>query len=1619
MTEPVTPPPAAAAVARVPEPAVLPRNAIDQRDIAEGAAAFDRWLQNISGNVITLSRLQTLASTLPVLSNVLALVDVLGDLVDLYNKGPQAGIDDWFNLGVDLIGVIPGAGGPARIALRPALHALKKELPKALARLAKATGKASAEAIANEIAETVVALLLQHVNDSLVGEIETFAAGAQARLEGFANDCADLVDKILDSLIDALKTAAGERQTESLTALVASGPVYKPGDTQLGSLLAHVVKMQQAMIGEGTNLAARVLMPAEANARIKVAIAGLTDIKGQCRGKLKELVSAKAEKGLHRLLQLLKDAALARLAKTKKKASHNALVEPDKKARAEKQRPGEPLEASAKQAKATQDSDPCKRCPSTAATPGSISYVTGAETITHTDFVLQAPLPIEWSRTYRSNLAAYDQGSLGARWLTPYGSRVDVIDDRDGGQQSLRHHGADGRSHNYPWLPVGHQHFDPIEEVTLTRHSERLLIVDFGKPMPSDMKGLKSLWREQYELVETCAGKQDSQGRQHFRLISVLTPEGATLGMRYDHTVTAGPFQGEQVLSDVISREGGQVRAHAGLQLDGQGRIHAVWEIRAGQLLRQLAGYKHDDAGDLIQAQDENAAAWQYRYSDHLLTRYNDRTGRGMNLVYDGSSADAKAIREWADDGSQDTRLQWDTNIRLTYVTDALGQETRVYYDILGYPYRTIHPDQTEEWFFRDDAKNVTQHLRRDGSSDRYAYDAHGNLSSHERPDGSTVAFEYDAAHRLITITDPEGGRWQRSYDDRGQLTEEADPRGLKTAYAYDDAGRPVHIVDAKGGNKRLSYTPQGQLASYTDCSGRTSEWQYDERGRLTASIDAMKHRTELRYTPVNQQALADAHDPKATRNFPGQLQAIVHPDGTEDRLCHDAEGRLMAHADALERHTVYRYAPNGQIAQRTDANGHKLNYQWDKLGRLTELRNENGQPYTFEYDPAGRLLQERGFDGKLTEYRYASTTGVLEEVIDGQARTKLEFDAMGRLTKRQASAAGSEQTETFGYNRRGQLAEAGNEHAKLAWFYDEAGNLIREHQEYLKEGQTAVWQHRYNELNQRTGTTRPGGHTLEWLTYGSGHVHGLVLDGHDIVGFERDALHREVHRQQGNGVQQVQRYDPVGRLLEQHVSRVGALNAGVSSTGLGGGGITRTYRYDRAGQLTGIADSRRGALDYRYDPVGRLLAATSALGHETFAFDAASNIIAPEQRGQKLLDNLLKDYAGTHYRYDERGNMVHRLHNGEVSRFEWDALNRMVKAITPQGVTTFAYDPLGRRIAKHSPKAKTLFGWDGDTLAFESSDERSVHYVHEAGSFVPLAQVTRQQPIALAANVGAKDLIGANGRYDIELDPLWNGQAEQPTGPGFGKEEITYYQCDHLGTPMELTDHQGNIAWAAQYKAWGAARGVISDAARKAGISNPIRFQGQYFDEETGLHYNRYRYYDPGSGRFVSSDPVGLEGGSNLHLYAPNSTEWIDPLGLNPRCRYDPNMSQLEKMAHSIHGESLQAGRSPRAFNNETIAVAVLEKPDGSTETVAASSRGKLTRAQQGKAEALGTTPVRLGNVTGPEGHAERNIINRYAEQHGYKVREIAASRPICCGCADAIREHKARPVSPLKRTR
>ena len=243
------------------------------------------------------------------------------------------------------------------------------------------------------------------------------------------------------------------------------------------------------------------------------------------------------------------------------------------------------------------------------------------------------------------------------------------------------------------------------------------------------------------------------------------------------------------------------------------------------------------------------------------------------------------------------------------------------------------------------------------------------------------------------------------------------------------------------------------------------------------------------------------------------------------------------------------------------DVINHKLKYKWDRLGRLTRLTNENGASYEFFYDIGGRLIKEIDFDDKETIYHYDEGTGQLATSIEvamlqgqnlsGKLAPKdriqhFVMDSMGRLEQRTSgfgykgqNELEEQQLEEFAYNSHGQILLAKNAESKVDWFYDVVGNLVREHIQDNKTDKTAVWKHGYDEINDRIKTIRPDGQNVDWLTYGTGHVHSLILNGHDIVSFERDDLHRETARHYANGLSQFEHYDEQGRLSQQQIVKV------------------------------------------------------------------------------------------------------------------------------------------------------------------------------------------------------------------------------------------------------------------------------------------------------------------------------------------------------------------------------------------------------------------------------------------------------------------------------------------------
>ena len=484
-------------------------------------------------------------------------------------------------------------------------------------------------------------------------------------------------------------------------------------------------------------------------------------------------------------------------------------------------------------------------------------------------------------------------------------------------------------------------------------------------------------------------------------------------------------------------------------------------------------------------------------------------------------------------------------------------------------------------------------------------------------------------------------------------------------------------------------------------------------------------------------------------------------------------------------------------------------------------------------------------------------------------------------------------------------------------------------------------FKHQYDPLGNRTQTVLPGGRELNFLFYGSGHLHQVNLDGKVVSDFERDALYREIRRTQGQ-LRSEFAYDRGGRLSAQRVSRASTAGTAAAQhpTGLTSpdfpalssardfgdvqkrlkGVIERHYQYDPSGQLVQWLDRHRGLTRYRYDAAGRitrsqigLLKDWGAVGvsadspgnatgqpmaaNEQFHWDAASNPLPAEAvsgaggTGAFVAGNRLLVWQDARYAYDEHGNLIERLQGKRGSaaqtrtRFTCDAAHQLVCADVARGpddnavaqTFNYAYDALGRRVAKMDAFGATHFAWDGDRMALEQRGGKETLHLYHPESFVPVAQVD---------------------------DGL-----------------LHHLHSDHLGTPLEASNDAGEITWRGTYRTWG---NVIVEEGE--GIEQRLRFQGQHFDEETGLHYNRARYYVSDIGRFLTPDPIGLLGDPNAYAYAPNPIEWTDPLGLKNKAWIETEgCKKVLKICNKFSpGGALdrQAKRFVKAWNAEIQSV-------------------------------------------------------------------------------------------------
>lgn len=1061
----------------------------------------------------------------------------------------------------------------------------------------------------------------------------------------------------------------------------------------------------------------------------------------------------------------------------------------------------------------------------------SISYSIGAERVQHADFYLPK-IGFSFIRQYNSQMDEFDQSMIGARWMMPFSNMI---------QQNAQGYlfiDSKGRKHQLPASITFETYEVPYEGIIVQPLKSGDLVLNFGGD-----------WSFQFHQFSV------GQPYQLIQQFNEKTLEKIDLSYLIFEKVAYLQYVDFQL-------------EHAKHQLkfafNEQVKIMAVF---LDDKAEPLARYEYDTQGNLIKATDQNGHIRTYEYNHfHQLTRYTDRTGRGQNIRYESIDAKAKAIEEWADDGSFHTKLKWHPRLRQVAVYDAYDVPTYYYFDLNGFTYRTRLADGRESWYSRDGQKRITRQIDFEGRETQQEYNDQDQLVKIVQPNGGVIRFAYDEQGNLVEIKDPEGSIWKREYDKNGNLSKEINPLGHITQYKYNNNNQLVEVINAKGSAKKIQYNELGQMISYTDCSGKSSTWEYDEDGALTAEQTANNKVVQYFYSDKGRDK--------------GQLQSIIYPDGLKEYFEHDEEGRLLKHIDTKGLVTEYKYNQVGLLEQRIDANRHSVTYQWDKQGRIQKLINQNQAEYLFGYNPYGYLIREQAFDGEEKHYSY-NENGRLFQIRQPNILTQFDYYADGQIASKSFTHlhTGQKQTEQFDYNLNSQLSRASNEVSQIDFYRNALGQLVREHQHYkipeLKP-LTAVLRYEYDELGNLIKTIRPDGHTLNHLVYGSGHIYAIGLNNQEVASFQRDDLHRETTRLLANGLIQTKQYNDVGLLSSQFIQPEQETQDYLQYQ------VHRHYQYDQNYLLSQLEDSRLGRLNYQYDPIGRLIVAQSLHKTESFNFDPAGNLIDSDSvlSPSQIKNNLIKSYKGKHYQYDAQGNVTEITQAGKNLKLTWDNQNRLIRSDNNGLVTEYGYDVFGRRLYKKTARALTLFGWDGDLMIWESFKSAQTnytkHYIYEPDSFVPLLQAGYKDFIQLIETPDYQEY--QTKPYSIYKDPVWNRNLGKKRTD---LEQITFYHCDQVGTPQTMTNTRGECVWEILQDTWGTALEIKAVNQDNPFEQNNLRFQGQYYDLETELHYNRYRYYEPHSARYVSKDPIGLEGGLNIMNYVINPNQLIDPMGL------------------------------------------------------------------------------------------------------------------------------------------
>ncbi len=708
---------------------------------------------------------------------------------------------------------------------------------------------------------------------------------------------------------------------------------------------------------------------------------------------------------------------------------------------------------------------------------------------------------------------------------------------------------------------------------------------------------------------------------------------------------------------------------------------------------------------------------------------------------------------------------------------------------------------------------------------------------------------------------------------------------------------------------RRFAYDANGNRDELWDARGNLTQYVYDNLNRLTKITNALAEETHYTYTNTN---LTQIEVGRTVAEGEGQVTKFIY-DGKDRRKdenrkddagvfqpyqssTYDSRGQLLQQSDALSRTTRFQYDLLGQMTQLTDPLNNTMVMQFDAAGNQTKVTDALLRNTEYRFDDLNRLIGKEQLGiapSAITTIAY-DASGNMTSLTDPESNQhQFSYDALSRQTLETRPLG---ETISFVYTDRGQLDYKINARdQRLSYDYFDWGG-VEEERHYADSAGTSLIRtisHVYN-LDGRpasaTDDTLQAGDLYTTVYDALGRVDSNTvkyIPGADkLLSYQYDRYGNRSMLTLDDGVASRHDYiyDKRNRLTDVTLPGSQAFvltytEADEHSTTSYPNGITTTYTYTLNGPIDTITTktsaevslelwdysynavlnieditSTDGLTDYAYDGLDRLTDATypvaSPLTDESYEYDRVGNREDPADANIYGYDgnNQITASPGLTYGFDADGNMVNRS-DGTV--LTYDAINRL-RSFVGSNAGDYQYEPAGRRISKVvNGTTTTWFLWDGTRLLAEynGAGSRAKRYAYLSDNYSPI------------------QMEDANGIYSVHYD--------------------------HLQTPKLMTDASEKVVWLNRMQAFGEAVVDEDPDGDTTSVTLNSRFPGQYFDSETGSYYNYFRDYDAGTGRYIESDPVGLQGGINTYGYVGgNPLRYIDPTGeiaLPAICIFNP----------------------------------------------------------------------------------------------------------------------------------